>query len=116
MIMSLQVGNQNATTGMSKAIYDKIRDVLEPLEGVEESDMEPIRDGWRNLAFAIATGVIGHLLSNLEVYGIVTEGQVNADVSGNTGTTNSHHHSVNLSAVENNVTFTQNNDGAGRIR
>lgn len=114
--MALNIGNNNATSGMSKSIYDKIRQVMEPIENVEEADMEPIRDGWRDLAFAVASGVVEHMVANMEVYGIQTEGEINADVDGNTATADSHLHPVNLNATENNVVFTQNNDGTGLIR
>lgn len=116
MIMALNIGNSNATTGMTKSIYDKIRQVMEPMENVEEPDMEPIREGWRNLSFAVASGVIEHLIANLEIAGIETQGSINAEVDGNTETANGHNHPVSLNATQNNVLFLQNNDGPGLVR
>jgi hypothetical protein len=37
--MALEAGNQEATTGLSKAIYDKIKEVIEPdLKGLTRYD------------------------------------------------------------------------------
>ncbi|NTU85593.1 MAG: hypothetical protein HGA45_40700, partial [Chloroflexales bacterium] len=68
--------------------------------------------------FAVASGVVGHLLSNLEVVGVTTSGRVTIGVAGNTGPANpaAHVHGVNLSGTATNVVFTQNNDGLGRVR
>lgn len=79
--MALDIGNQTATSGMSKAIYDQLDALLSPpLAGMP--DIEKVRDGWRQLAFAIATGVIGHLKSNMEVFGIQATGPVTTAVAG----------------------------------
>ena len=101
--MALTIGNKNATSGMSKSIYDEIRDAIEPdLGDLDEPTLEDMRDGWRKLAFAIATGVIEHIQSNMEIQGVQTRGNIAATVSGS-------------SATQNNVTFTQNNNGTGLV-
>lgn len=117
--MGLQIGDVNATSGMSKAIYDQLNIILSPpLGGTPPEDLEKIRDSWRKLAFAIAKGVIDHITANMEIFGVQTRGNVNAPVQGNTGSANlgNHLHSVNLSGAQNNVTFTQSNDGTGHVR
>lgn len=71
--MALVIGNEQASTGMSQAIYDQIEDSLgDGLAALKPADQETIRDGWRKLAFAIATGVVSHLLAHLELSGVQT--------------------------------------------
>lgn len=117
--MALQIGDLDATSGMTKAIYDQMRVVLEPgLEGLAEDKKAPIRDNWKKTAFAVAKGVVDHLLANLEIVGVTCRGNVAASVSGNTGPADpaAHAHAVSLTGTQNNVVFTQNNDGTGRVR
>jgi hypothetical protein len=117
--MALSVGNKEATTGMSKAIYDALREALEAdLAELGEDKRTPIRESWKKMAHAIATGVISHITSNIEVFGITTQGNVSTSVQGNTNSAlpNNHLHSVSLSGVANNVVFTQNNNGTGRVK
>jgi hypothetical protein len=117
--MALTVGNQNATTGMTRDIYEQMRTILEPdLAGLGEEEIEPIREGWRKLAFAVATGVITHLRTNMEINGIQTRGNVAAAVNGNTGAAApaNHVHPIALTGTANNVLFTQSNDGVGHVQ
>ncbi len=114
--MALIIGDINASSGMSKTIYDKIREVMEPIDGVTGQALEDLRNSWKKLAYAIADGVVNHIKSNMEITGIQTTGNINAAVTGNTATASSHFHNVSLSGVQNNVTFTQGNDGAGHVR
>ena len=101
--MPLQIGTENATSGMSKAIYDEIHALLSPpLGGMAEEDMEKVRDGWKKLAYAISKGVIDHIETNMEIKGIQASGNINAAVSGS-------------AATQNGVVFTQNNDGTGHV-
>lgn len=121
--MALEAGNINASSGMSKNIFEKIDLVLSPpLEGIPPEDFEKIRDSWRKLAFAIAQGVIEHLTANMEIYGIQTLGNINTTITGDVEEAlpapnpNTHDHSFNLSGEENNVVFNQSNDGTGHVR
>jgi hypothetical protein len=128
--MALQVGSVNADSGMSRAIFEQIDRLLSPpLQGaVDGATGEPkvkaqealdaARDGWRKLSFAIATGVIGHILSNMEVSGVQTKGNIAASVSGSTAPAppGPHPHPVSLTASQTGVTFAQSNDGTGRVR
>ena len=100
--MALTIGDLNASSGMTKAIYDEVRATIEPGLNVDAATLEVMREGWRKLAYAVARGVVTHLQSNLEVRGVQTRGNIAAPVSGGT-------------ATQNNVTFTQSNDGAGRV-
>ncbi len=69
--MSLEIGNITANTGMSKSIYDQINTVLSPsLDEMSEEGMEIIRESWQKLAFAVATGVVEHIKSNMEISGV----------------------------------------------
>ena len=113
--MALTIGSETADTGMSKAIYDEMDKLLSPpLEDAVKNApdaakpkaqvaLDAARDGWKKLSFAIATGVINHMLSNMEINGIQTQGNISASVSGQT-------------ATQNGVIFTQNNNGMGRVR
>jgi hypothetical protein len=117
--MALSVGNKDATTGMTKAIYDALREALEAdLAGLSKDQLTPIQESWKKMAHAIATGVISHIASNMEVFGITTQGNVSITVQGKTDSVppNNHLHSISLSGVESNVVFTQNNNGTGRVR
>jgi hypothetical protein len=100
--MALVAGNSSASSGMSKAIYDTIREVMEPIDGVEGQALEDIRDSWKKLAYAISEGVITHIISNIEIKGVETSGDINAAVSGS-------------AATEAGVLFTQSNDGSGLV-
>ena len=79
--MALQIGDTSASGGMTKSIYDKLNELLSPK--VPAADLPKAQDGWKQLAFAIATGVIGHILSNAEVAGLAVGGQVNLPVANN---------------------------------
>lgn len=117
--MALSVGNRDATTGMTKAIYDALREALEAdLAELSEDKRTPIRESWKKMAHAIANGVINHIVANLEIFDITARGNVTTSVQGNTAVADpgNHQHSVNLVGTANNVVFTQNNNGTGRVR
>jgi len=115
--MALMIGEPTADTGMSKAVYDQLQSVLEPdLGGLSTEARSQLRESWQKLAYAIARGVIEHLMANMEVVGIQSQGNVNAPVQGNTSLVSGHQHGVNLAGVQNNVVFTQSNDGIGHIK
>ncbi len=127
--MALIIGSENSDAGMSQAIYQEMDKQLSPplqksVDDAEEAKakcqeaLDGSREAWKKLSFAIATGVINHITANMEVFGITTRGNMNTTVQGNTGPANpaNHLHSVNLSGVAANVTFTQSNDGTGRVR
>lgn len=84
--MSLQIGNANATSGMSRDIYNEIEQQLS--EGMEPEDLENVRPSWKKLAFAVATGVINHIKANVEIAGIQTTGDVSTTVQGTVSGTN----------------------------
>ena len=127
--MSLLPGSVAADSGMAKAIYDQMDLLLSPhlVAAVEQATgdarkqaqeaLDGARDGWRKLSFCIATGVISHLRSNLEITGVQTAGAVNAPVSGQTGPAapSQHQHQVGLAAAQAGVTFTQSNSGTGLV-
>lgn len=117
--MAMTIGDQTAASGMTKDVYDEIRNILEPgLSDLSEDDLEPIREGWRNLAFAVSTGVINHIVNNMEIHDVQTRGSVSATVNGNTGAAlpANHSHAVNLTGSASNVNFSQSNNGTGLVR
>jgi hypothetical protein len=101
--MALQIGDASAGSGLAGAIYDQLDAVLSPPLADDEATLAAAQDGWRNLALAIATGVVEHLVANLEVRGVQTTGSVSAPVA-------------NGVAVQSGVLLTQSNDGTGRVR
>jgi hypothetical protein len=113
--MALIIGNETASQGMSKAIYDKIRDVMEPIDGVAGEDLEKVRESWQKLAFAIATGVIEHIKSNIEVHGIEVS---ISDVSTSVFTTTTCPAGAGSGTGSGSGTGTgqQSNDGTGHVR
>ena len=91
--MALSIGSTGS--GMTKAIYDQIVAELEPdLGGMSEADKVKVRAGWAKLAHAVATGVVNHIVGNLQLTGVQTRGNISASVSGAT-------------ASQSNVTFNQ---------
>ena len=81
--MAMQIGDPDATSGMTKAIYDALQALLEAgLDDPDEATLETLRAGWKNLAHGIATGVVTHLQENLEVQDAGTEAVPVRDVDG----------------------------------
>jgi hypothetical protein len=117
--MPLIIGDRSASTGMAKAIYDQLRAVMEPgLGELDASALNAMRESWKKMAFAISKGVIDHIKTNMEIFGIETQGDVNTSVKGNTGTghPNNHYHNVDLNGEEEDVLFVQSNDGTGHVK
>lgn len=129
--MALIIGSEKADAGMSQAIYQEMDNVLSPplqkaVEDAQGDDakkaaqkiLNDARTLWKKLAFAVASGVINHITANMEVFGVTAKCNVTTAVTGNTGPAapENHQHNVNLSGIANDVIFTQNNDGIGRVR
>jgi hypothetical protein len=78
--MAMEIGDQSATSGMTKAIYDEMSAVLEPdPEELSEEDITVMREGWKKLSYAIAKGVIEHIKEHMEIHDIETEGEVDGN-------------------------------------
>jgi hypothetical protein len=127
--MALEIGTVNAESGMAKAIYDQLDALLSPpLKAAADAPGAPpqakaaldaARDGWKKIAFAVATGVITHVKANMEIAGVQAAGDVAASGSALTGTVpgpGPHAHPVTLTATQSQVTFRQSNDGTGHVR
>ena len=84
--MALTIGDSSASDGMTKAIYDKLNEVLSP--AVPASDLAHAQDGWKKLAFAIATGVVNHIVSNGEIQGLAVGGSASLAVANNVASGN----------------------------
>lgn len=85
--MALQAGDMSASTGMSLEIYEKINEVMQ--EGIDSKTLPNAQQSWKKLAFAIATGVIEHLKSDMEIKGIQGIGSISVPITGMvTGGTN----------------------------
>lgn len=107
--MAMSIGSVQAASGMSKAIYDQIRENLEgDLGELAPGDLEKVHTSWKKLAHAIATGVVQHVTANLEIRDVQTRGNVSVTLSGATATASGHTHAAGtLSGSQNGVTFTQ---------
>jgi|SRR5215468_3135082 len=106
--MALDIGNQQASSGMAKAIFDEINNQLSG--GMSPGDLANVQPSWKKLAFAIATGVINHIKSNMEIFGIQSTGPVSTTVTGTvSGTTVT-------GAGTGNVTTNQNSVTTGHVR
>lgn len=128
--MALAIGNVRAESGMSQAIYVEIDALLSPplQEAIDNASddakpaaqeaLDKAREGWQKLAFAVATGVINHIVANMEIRNVQTRGNVNTAVNGNTGPAApaNHFHPVSVSGTATNVVFRQNNNGTGLVR
>ena len=82
-----------------------------------QNALEQARIGWKKLAYAIAKGVVTHIVKNMEVHEIKTQGDVSISVEGKTApvSPNNHVHSISLRSVASDVVFTQNKDNTGRV-
>ncbi|WP_077040230.1 hypothetical protein [Rhodococcus sp. MTM3W5.2] len=126
--MALTIGTpdkDDGDPGMSTAIFAQLDEVLsaelksavaEAKPGAELA-LEAARDGWRNLALAVATGVIDHIVEEMEISGVTVAGTVIVPVAGDTDAAapSSHTHTVSITP-EVAVALTQHNDGKGRVR
>jgi hypothetical protein len=106
--------------GMSALIYAELDDLLSPPleDAVEQAEgdakaaaedaLEQAREGWQKLAYAIASGVVRHLRTNLEVHGVRTRGDVSLEIDGTTAAADGHQHGAgDLAGEQENVTFDQ---------
>jgi hypothetical protein len=75
------IGDETAASGMAKDIYDKLNELLKG--PVPASDLADAQKVWKQIAFGVATGVVNHLLANLEITGVSVSGQANLPVAGN---------------------------------
>jgi hypothetical protein len=108
--MAMQIGDLSAGSGMTKAIYDQIAANLEPdLAPLEEKDRVPVREGWKKLAHAIATGVVNHIQANLQIRNLAgsaaPELQVGGDTAAADPAANHTHAAGTLSVTINDVVF-----------
>jgi hypothetical protein len=86
--MAMQIGDDQAGSGMTKDIYDQIDQIMKPT--IPPASLEDARKGWKRLALAVASGVITHIKNNMEISGIQAHGDVTTAVTvtvgGNSGT------------------------------
>lgn len=127
--MALVPGSVACDSGMAQAIYQQIDPLLSPplQKAVDQATgdaktqaqqaLDGARDGWRKLSFCIATGVIQHLVANLEIRGVQTSPAVNAPVGGLTApaSPSQHQHQVSLDAAQVGITYAQVNNGTGLV-
>jgi hypothetical protein len=127
--MPLDIGSPNASTGMSKAIFEELDNQLSPplQDAIDKAignakyeaqkALEKARKSWQKLAYAIAKGVIDHILLNMEIVGIKTSGDVMTTVAGNTtpASFDNHQHTVSGTGVQLALGFAQSNDGPGHV-
>jgi hypothetical protein len=77
--MALSAGDSKASSGMSKAIYDQLNTLLSP--SIPAATLPQSQTSWQQLAFAIATGVVQHIVSNMEINNIQTGGAISVSIS-----------------------------------
>jgi hypothetical protein len=78
--MAMQAGDNQASSGMAKDIYDMMDQVMKP--SVPPDSLDDARKGWKKLAYAVASGVVAHIKNNMEITGIQTQGNVTTTVTG----------------------------------
>jgi hypothetical protein len=114
--MPLNAGDNTASAGMAKAIYDTMKAELTPLFASADVDMEPVEKAWKKISYAIAYGVIFHIKNNMEIIGIKTTWSDSTELTGTaTEGTTTHTHPVTLTGPQTGVEFTQSNDGTGHV-
>jgi hypothetical protein len=110
--MALVKGDITASGGMAKTIYDKLQEVFLPAAAASGVDMDKFQETWQKLAYAIASGVIDHITTNMGIKGITTKGGEDTKTTSDSANGGiSHSHNVPLK----DVVFTQNNDGTGHV-
>ena len=129
--MALDYGQITALSGMSQAIYAALSAQLSPpwqskidaatdkaAKAALKAALQESQAAWQTMSFCIAKGVVDHIHSNMEIYGIQTRGDIAAAVRGDTGPAdpNSHMHAVELAGTQAGVVFAQSNDGTGHVR
>ena len=77
--MALDPGDANASSGMSQLIFAQMDQQLK--DGVPPDTLEDVRKSWRKLAFAIASGVVQHLKTSMDVKGIQSDGNISVAIS-----------------------------------
>jgi hypothetical protein len=82
--MAIDIGDSGALGGMTKDIYEKLNELLSPK--VPPDALPAAQSGWKEIAFAVATGVVTHLLAHLEVTGLTVSGSANLTVAGTSAT------------------------------
>ncbi|MFX0194747.1 MAG: hypothetical protein ACFFCW_01395 [Candidatus Hodarchaeota archaeon] len=126
--MALLAGDNQASEGMSKAIFEEMDDQLSPplkkvIDEAEDDDvkekareaLEDARKNWKKLSFCIAKGVIEHIESKMEIKEIHTKGDVTTHIDIQTSRVNGHRHRVKKDVTASGVTFTQSDDGTGHV-
>ena len=78
--MAMEIGDTGALGGMTKDIYDKLNELLMPK--VPPEALQAAQLGWKEIAFAVATGVVNHLVDHLEITGLKVSGNASLAVSG----------------------------------
>jgi hypothetical protein len=128
--MAMSIGSADAEDGMAKAIFAPMDQLLSPplqtavdnatgaAKAVAQQALNNARTNWKQLAFAIATGVINHITQNMEIVDIQTTGDVAAVFTGITGPAppGPHTHPITLTAAESSVTFTQSGSSLGHAK
>ena len=84
--MAMNAGDASAGSGMALAIFNRMDQLLGPK--IPPDALEQARQGWRELAFAIASGVVDHLRSSLEIQSLQVGGSVTLSVASNQATGN----------------------------
>src|SRR6266516_1788915 len=79
--MALTIGDQKASSGMSKDIYDQLNQLLSSAI-TDPPTLAKAQTSWQQLAFAIATGVVTHIKANMQISGIQVTGTIDAAVTG----------------------------------
>lgn len=84
--MPLNAGTNAASDGLAKAIFDNLKVELGPALEASGADMTEVNAGWAKLSYAIAKGVVDHLVANMEIKNI----HVNISSGAQDGTTTGH--------------------------
>jgi hypothetical protein len=127
--MVMTIGTTAADQGMSNEIFTQMDLLLAPplqkavddatgdAKAVAQEALDSARTNWKQLAFAVANGVINHVTANMEITGIQTTGNVAAAVNGSSLPSGAppHAHPIALSATQQSVTFDQSGSTSGHV-
>lgn len=91
--MALDIGDPNAGSGMTKAIYgaleranqNTLNDAIKELSQENQDKVrQTTKENWQKLAHAIAEGVVTYIKDNMEMSDIQTTGRVTMPIEGST--------------------------------
>jgi hypothetical protein len=116
--MALEKGDITASYGMAKVIYEKLQEMFLPSVAAGGADIAGLQESWQKMAYAVASGVIDHIKSNMEIVDVKTKWRDTdtTEIDGTTSINSGHSHTVKVNGRNNNLIFEQSNSGLNLVK